>query len=188
MSEPRDLIAAFSAARPPSKMRPEDFRRALSLADLDLLRFVDVPDFERLAWVVEAYPSVERLHLLTTRTREGTASLDWLPLLRAHLADRGFSREVLASAEHAVLLSDDGQVIGATREAARKIFETIASSAGQDAAPVLADLTGGSRAVGLGLALACLASGREMLYLGTRYDPEGGTPRAPFAFTLPGDL
>jgi hypothetical protein len=184
MSEPRDLIAAFSGARPPSEMRPEDFRRALSLADLDLLRFVDVPDFERLARVVDAYPSVERLHLLTTRTRQGAASLDWLPLLRAHLADRGLSCEVIASAEHAVLLSDDGQVIGATREAARKMLETISSSVDRDAAPVLADLTGGSRAMGLGLTLACLASGRDVLYLGTRHDPEGGTPRAPFAFTL----
>lgn len=184
MSEPRDLIAAFSGPRPPSKMRPEDFRRALSLADLDLLRFVEVPDFDRLARVVAAYPSIERLHLLTTRTREGTASLDWLPLLRAHLADRGFSCEVLASAEQAVLLDDDGQVIHATRETAGRIFETISSSAGQDAAPVLADLTGGSRAMGLGLTLACLASGREVLYLGTRHDPEGGSPRAPFAFPL----
>lgn len=184
MSEPRNLIAAFSGARVPLEMRPEDFRRALSLADLDLLRFVDVPDFDRLARVLAAWPSIERLHLLTARTREGAASLDWLPLLRAYLKDRGLSREVLASAEDAVLLEDDGQVIGATREAVRRVFEIISSSADADTAPVLVDLIGGTRAMGLGLALAALGSGREVLYLGTRHDPEGGSPRAPFSFPL----
>ena len=184
MSEPRDLIAAFSGARPPSEMRPEDFRRALSLADLDLLQFVDVADFDRLARVLAKYPSVERLHLVTTRTREGAASLDWLPLLRAHLKERGFSGEILAAAEDAVLLEDDGQVIGAIRKGVRRVFEVISPSAGADTAPVLVDLTGGTRAMGLGLALAALASGRQVLYLGIRHDPGGGAPRAPFAFPL----
>ncbi|HEY2738026.1 MAG TPA: hypothetical protein VGK45_06440 [Thermoanaerobaculia bacterium] len=181
----RDLIAAFSARRRPAEMRPEVFRQALSLADLDLLHsFVGGAEgFERFARALVRFPTIERLHLLPTRPREGVSALDWLPLLRAFLKSRGLACEVRVDPDNVVLLGQDDQVLQDALTAARRILSAIPAT--EPPAPILADLSTGARTVSLALALACLQEEREVQFLGIRYDAEGGAPPEPIAFSRP---
>lgn len=167
------LIATFAALPRPQGMRPLDFARALELADLDLLDFVaDRSSFDRFAAVLETHPSVQRVHLLTGRHDEAPTAGDWVPMLRAFVADRGLSCEVLAEDAYAVDLDDEAQVLADAFTATRRLLA--APELRRDGqGGVLADFTGGERGMAVGATLACLTSDLPVRLLGSPYDAWG---------------
>lgn len=168
------LVATYAALPRPQGMRPLDFARALELADLDLLDFVaDRSSFDRFAAVLEAHPSVQSVHLLTGRHDEAPTAGDWVPMLRAFLADRGLSCEVLAENAYAVDLGEDGQVLADAFAATGRLLAAPELRPPDGRGGILADFTCGVRSMAIGATLACLVSDLPVRLLGSRYDAWG---------------
>lgn len=182
---PRFLIATFSGyTGKPKSMSGEAFAAALEAGDLQRLPLDESsPGIGTTIKLLQTYPEVERLYLLTTRSEEGISSIDSVPLLRAWARREGLRVEILAKPGHCIDMEDDDQVTREAFDAVEAVFAEIDKAQGARKARVVVDLTGGVRSMLIGALLACLRPDQDVHLIGTRYN-EHGSPIPAGSFPL----
>ncbi len=175
------LIALFQPTHLPPMEPLVDVERALASADLELLNLVPSAreDLEKIARLV-AQSGAQRLVLVTTHPRAGRPAAAWLPILRAHLSGQGLGCEVLAPQEGIIALVDEAQAIADTRQAVSRLLQ----DAPGDRSRLRVDISGGTRAMGLGALLACQQAGMPFAYHAAPYDDLGHVLPAPQMWPL----
>lgn len=169
---PRVVAALLHPPRMPEGVALYDFRRALEQADVALLQYLgdDRVAITQIGDLVAAHGTVERLLLVTSRTRSGRTGKSWAPLVRAFLATRGTTGcEVVADDAHVVDLDTEEDVLRRTH---RVVADLLARE--ED---LRLDVSGGTRAMRLGALWACFAAGRGADLLMADYDDLGAPLR-----------
>jgi len=185
----RGLIAFVSLYRPGRDSRaskkPEDWQAAAARNDYQAL---DLPH-SNLATTVEAIMShtsrLEHCWLIgTTATDPGVpGSSIYIPALIEYLRhERGLKCAFHCGPECNLPLDDDALVFTKTLDLVRHVFVQAEKDGevGLQAKEVIADFTGGTRSMTLGMILACLDGDRDIEMIGTHYDAAGNPEGPPF--------
>jgi hypothetical protein len=183
----RGLIAFVSLYRPGRDSRaskkPEDWQAAAARNDYQAL---DLPH-SNLATTIEAIMShtsqLEHCWLIgTTATDLGVpGSSIYIPALIEYLRhERGLKCTFHHGPECNLPLDDDALVFTKTLDLVRHVFAQAEKEGevGLQAQEVIADFTGGTRSMTLGMILACLDGDRDIEMIGTHYDA-AGNPKGP---------
>ena len=174
--QPKVLVATFSGYRRPGDMPEEEFIEALQAADLERLPLDETtPGIGTTIKLLGSYSSLEKVFLLTTRTKEGISSIDAVPLLRAWAKRAGLTCQIVAEEGHCLDLEEDSQVTRDAFDATHGIFKSLGRRRYKPkGSQVLVDVTGGPHAMSIGALLACLGPHQDAHVIGSRYDDAGG--------------
>lgn len=177
-TKPLVLIATVSPyPRQGSSLSDADFAAALANGDLSQLPLeATTQSIGALVRVLDTYRhSLKELFLITTVSEMGTSSLASVPLLRSYASRSNQDLVVHADQEYAVSLDEDNQVAETAHMVATRIFDRLSKEERYvpDGSRILVDVTGGSRAMQIGVVLACLRPEQDIHLVGMKYKPTG---------------
>lgn len=175
---PSVLIATVSPyPRQGSPLSDADFAAALANGDLNRLPLeATTQSIGALVRVLDTYRhSLKELFLITTVSEIGTSSLASVPLLRNYALRSNPDLILHADREHAVSLDEDNQVAETAHLVATRIFDRLHDEKRYvpDGSRILVDVTGGPRAMQIGVVLACLRPEQDIHLVGMKYKPTG---------------
>lgn len=182
--EPEILVATFSGMDRPKDMDEATFQDALLRADLEMLPINGkTKSIGVTIQLIETYPSLKKIFLVTTRSKEGRASDKSAPLLAKYCSERlGRAVEIVADRPYAIDVDKDQQVIQASFAAVRNVFEAMKRDPmgyRPKESRIIVDVTGGTKSMSIGAILACLRPDQDIHLIASPYD-EAGEPLAPF--------
>jgi hypothetical protein len=177
--KPKVLIATFSGYRRPREMSEDEFAEALSNADLSRLPLDEnTPSIGQIIRVLKAYPGLEEVYLLSTRSKQGPSSIDSVSLIRAYVESVGMGSKVIADERCIVDLDEDNQVTEDAFRVTKNLISVVrVDRKGGDPNEVLVDVTSSTRAMSTGALLACLRPDQKVHLIGCRYDDQGNVKR-----------
>lgn len=172
-----------------SRLSPQERKAAAQSKDYHALDLM-ASNLEPIITAVCAHASRLKHCWLIATTSQDTrfpGSREYVPVLAEHLIQTcGVAPDVLHyGAEYEVCLDDDPSVFDKTLYVMRKIFAR-AQSLNLRPSDLLADITGATRSMILGMILSCLDADRDIEMVGTRYGPDGRPtgPLFPMVFSF----
>jgi len=180
--KPRVLIIIFSGINTPrnprlsreeAELEEEIFTQRVATCDYEALGLsTDTPSIGPALRAIEKYSrTLERVVLITTRK-----SLLSAPLLRAYVeAKLEFPGKIDAREEYSLNPEDDVQLTLTAYEKTKLIFSDLRKDGLYDPSDsrTLVDITGGPRALQVGVLLACLGRDQNIHLIGSPYGADG---------------
>jgi hypothetical protein len=149
------------------------FKQRVASCDYEALRLsTNTPSIGTAIRAIEKYArALERVVLITTRK-----SLLSAPLLHLYAKERlGYTGVLDARLDYCLNQEDDVQLTLTAYEKTKLIFNDLRKAALYDpsASRTLVDITGGPRAMQIGVLLACLGRDQNIHLIGSKYGPDG---------------
>ena len=149
----------------------------VSLPEADIDWNQEIPSTSRLNTLLTAVKthasSLEYIWLLATKGANGSSSV--LENLKDNLIRNkeslGLSNLVEIRFLDPIEMSEDNQVTECVRKTVDEVFDH--PPQGLKQSDIIADCTGGTKSISLGVILACLEENRDIQLIGSHYDPNG---------------
>lgn len=153
----------------------------------------DIPNTSNLYPLLTAIKahggSLKHIWLLgTADTEEGKGSVsifdDLTAYIQRNLVSLGLEKRVQIHPLEAIPMKFDSQVTECARRAVDEVFDN-AANYGLKQRDIIADCTGGTKSMTLGVILACLEEDRDIQLIGSEYKPDGwpnGATASPMIF------